>query len=531
MPKLADEAFSDGMPTLLSRIRNMWEFANLCQWIYIFGKAVQIDESIDIEALEMECLKPHSKVLSDIAFALIKLASLRQGLTFDALDDQLRKQYLAKAPDDNPLGDENNPLTFASLDIFRKIRVLQTLTQWIMSYPERIRNRMSEQKETEQMDWRIEPYGWDSQDRVYYVLDDNRIYRFTECPINITKSNKETRELRRTGTRASPRYCAASSGEASGEGLLSERPAAPKVGNGLGGKWECIAITLQEVQLCIETLSRSHDENERILRNRIKKHLLPILEKQEELTRRKRIQRERELLNLSKLANAKRSSRIAGRTEKQRQEEEEREQRRRKHEAEQAERSEKQAQMKAEQERESRAFSRHQRLHERDIRRRQYTEELAHLSQGSKGAVEAIRISDRQIQAEIERKRQALQDISQEEDDWVFDCTCGLYGRVDDGTHSISCGRCSIWQHSKCVGVSEQEAEQPSFQFTCKSCRGRLDEQSRAPNSVIKLKVRPFDAKRGVLQSNGQSMSSLDSGEGEIVSTQDSTTKDGVCLH
>jgi hypothetical protein len=31
------------------RIRNMWQFANLCQWIYIFGKAAKIDEAIDVE--------------------------------------------------------------------------------------------------------------------------------------------------------------------------------------------------------------------------------------------------------------------------------------------------------------------------------------------------------------------------------------------------------------------------------------------------------------------------------------------------
>jgi hypothetical protein len=34
---------------MIERIRNMWEFANLAQWIYIFGKAVKIDEDLDIE--------------------------------------------------------------------------------------------------------------------------------------------------------------------------------------------------------------------------------------------------------------------------------------------------------------------------------------------------------------------------------------------------------------------------------------------------------------------------------------------------
>ena len=34
---------------LLERIRNMWEFAALVQWIFIFGRAVKIDENLDIE--------------------------------------------------------------------------------------------------------------------------------------------------------------------------------------------------------------------------------------------------------------------------------------------------------------------------------------------------------------------------------------------------------------------------------------------------------------------------------------------------
>jgi hypothetical protein len=35
--------------SLIDRIRNMWEFANLAQWIFNFGRAVKIDENLDIE--------------------------------------------------------------------------------------------------------------------------------------------------------------------------------------------------------------------------------------------------------------------------------------------------------------------------------------------------------------------------------------------------------------------------------------------------------------------------------------------------
>jgi hypothetical protein len=42
--------------SMLDRIRNMWEFANLAQWIFTFGRAVKIDENLDIEVLLLEPL-------------------------------------------------------------------------------------------------------------------------------------------------------------------------------------------------------------------------------------------------------------------------------------------------------------------------------------------------------------------------------------------------------------------------------------------------------------------------------------------
>ena len=36
---------------MLDKIRNTWELANLMQYIYIFGKAVKIDEDLTIEVL------------------------------------------------------------------------------------------------------------------------------------------------------------------------------------------------------------------------------------------------------------------------------------------------------------------------------------------------------------------------------------------------------------------------------------------------------------------------------------------------
>ena len=36
-------------PSMLHKIRNMWQFANLAQYIFLFGDAVKIDNELDIE--------------------------------------------------------------------------------------------------------------------------------------------------------------------------------------------------------------------------------------------------------------------------------------------------------------------------------------------------------------------------------------------------------------------------------------------------------------------------------------------------
>jgi hypothetical protein len=261
--------------------------------------------------------------------------------------------------------------------------------------------------------------------------------------------------------------------------------------DGFGGmKWECLAVTLDEFNAFITSIEKSKDPNEKVLRKRIVDGVLPLLEKQEEARKRKQAQKERELLNIEKLAHAKRSSRIAGKMEQQKQEEEMREAERKK----QAElvmaKKEQEKWLKLEKERESRMMTREQRLKEREARRILHEEELANLSEDSRkiGSGEG-RLSERHLKAEIERKKQALEELA-EEDDWIFDCICGAYGQIDDGTHSIACEKCNVWQHSKCVGVSQAEAEREDFIFICKTCERRAKDAERAKTQPpIKIKL------------------------------------------
>ncbi|EGX90260.1 PHD finger domain protein [Cordyceps militaris CM01] len=437
----------------------MWEFANLCQWIYIFGKAAKIDESLEIEDIETECLKPCSTLLSDIALALLKLVSQHRGLTF------------------------------CDLDTPTKIIVLQQLTQWVMSQPA-LRERMEDSHD--QTSWRIEPYGWDADDRTYYVLDDNRVYRLTEISEPLAgkpQKQKAYRTARRSGRRGrtsdtfSTEHCVA------GESLESDSPQAKSNLGGMG--WECVAVTLDDVRRLVDSFRTTPDANEKILRNQLDVHLLPILEKQEESRKRKDAQHQRELLSLAKMANAKRSSRIAGKVEQQREEEKAKEQWAKSQRELESRQRETQTQIKSERERDFRMFSRERRLKDRAARRHLREEELSQISKGNSVVPDGrARTSDRQLQSEIDRKKRALRALEDEEEDWTFDCVCGLYGQVDDGAHSIACERCNVWQHSDCVGIQEAEADREDFQFVCESCKLQIDNRVTTRKIVIKLKAR-----------------------------------------
>jgi hypothetical protein len=341
---------------------------------------------------------------------------------------------------------------------------------------------------------RIEPYGWDRQDRTYFVLDDNRLYRLTNAsppPPKQKKNTKKSRAAQRSSKRRRVSSGAANDADDAHDEASDAGGSAEPEDDGLGGmKWECLATTLDEVRQFLSTILKSKDANEKTLRDQIQDHLLPILEKQEESRKRKQLQREKELLNLEKMAYAKRSSRIAGKMEQQKMEEQVRGEERKRREEEAARRKEEQQQSKMERERNNRLMSREQRLKEREVRRRLHEEELAQLSEDSKEASNAsARMSERRRLAEIERNKKALQELEEEEEDWVFDCVCGVYGHVDDGTHSVACERCNTWQHSKCLGIDEQEADQEDFHFICTSCRRREDAASDPHPRMIKIKV------------------------------------------
>ncbi|KAL8950123.1 MAG: hypothetical protein Q9222_003823 [Ikaeria aurantiellina] len=486
--------------SLLQRIRNTWEFANLMQFIFIFGKAVKIDEDFTIEDLETECLRPGpSEKLVEIGLALLKCVSSHRGLTPEIFDEYTRRQYVAKAPERNPFGNDDAPKRFNDFNVFTKLKVLCQLSRWTFVNADRMRERMSGIQDADQLLWRIDEIGYDKRERYYYVLDDNRLYRRTNPPpppppapkakANSKKAKAAARASKRRKTRNSLETEETEQDEEP-ETIPEEKPDVHDEDDGFGGQtWECIAVTLGDYHDFLESIKKSKDPDEKVLYRRINEEVLPIIEKDEESKQRQQARKERELMNMEKLATAKRSSRLASKfeTERAQREAAEAEQKRKADIA--AALAHEERQKKMEEARESRMMTREQRVKEREHKRVLHEEELAHLSEDSKklDAGEA-RMSERQLKSEMEKRKKELAALA-EADAWTFDCAkCGVHGdNLDDGTHSVACEKCNVWQHSACLGISQAEAEKDDFHFVCQDCKRRAEDAARPKIPPLKF--------------------------------------------
>ncbi|RHZ74681.1 hypothetical protein CDV55_108193 [Aspergillus turcosus] len=500
---------------LLSRLRNCWEFANLMQYIAIFGKVMKIDEDFGIDDLETECLKPEpSEKLMEIGLCLLKWVSSHRGLTFENFDEYTRRQYNAKAPHlPNPFGYDEVPNKFSEFDVFLKLRVLHQLSVWTFWNPDRIREKMPEQKEIDQTQWvcnfpsftvylsppqksdtlqRIEELGYDREGRYYYVLDDNRLYRRTDPDIPPPKPTKSKPKSRSRASRASKRR------KVSGAVPIEEfGEDTDNVDDGAAKdpfesmKWECIAITLEDYNRFLDQIRKTKDPDEKILRDRIVEQVLPVIEREEEALQRKRAKREKELLNMQLLAGAKRSGRLAQKAERERQEREAAEAAR-KYEADlAAARKEEERLSKMEEERRTRMMTREQRIKDRERKRLLHEAELQRIAEEQERLERGeSRLSERQLKAEMEKQRKNLEEL-QSDDHWIFDCSgCGVHGEnLDDGSHSVACERCNVWQHSKCLGIAQGDAEREDFHFVCQDCKRREEEAKLPKIPPLKFKI------------------------------------------
>lgn len=59
--------------------------------------------------------------------------------------------------------------------------------------------------------------------------------------------------------------------------------------------------------------------------------------------------------------------------------------------------------------------------------------------------------------------------------EWLFDCArCGVYGKNHKTVRfAVACKVCNVWQHSKCVVLSQSAAKDKNFDFICARCTAK----------------------------------------------------------
>lgn len=167
----------------------------------------------------------------------------------------------------------------------------------------------------------MEPLGWDGEGRVYYVLDDNRLYRRTDPPMPAKSSNSHAKKSSGTSNKKKRKTLTGAKIDEVETNNDSNRDQAQNHDYD-GMKWECVAITSDDYSTFMQSIRRSRGQEEKALHLRLVKQVMPVIERRAEEQRRKVIRRQKELENMEKLATAKRSSRIAGKMEKKKQQDE-----------------------------------------------------------------------------------------------------------------------------------------------------------------------------------------------------------------
>lgn len=220
---------------------------------------------------------------------------------------------------------------------------------WTFWNPDKIREKMPDIGPDEQADWvsydssikirkntdqyqRVDPCGWDSEERSYFLFDDDRLYRQTDPPLpeppkKILKG-RTPKKAKRASRRRSSRVIPDTTPEVDSEDiemkddvmeedqdeLVHDLTYEPNFEN---KKWECVAITLEDYTTFLDGIKRSRDPDEKNLHRYLTNEILPVLLQKEEERQRKEQRRLKEMENLNKLATAKRSSRLAVKAEKQ----------------------------------------------------------------------------------------------------------------------------------------------------------------------------------------------------------------------
>ncbi|KAI9276970.1 hypothetical protein BDA99DRAFT_123251 [Phascolomyces articulosus] len=346
-------------------------------------------------------------------------------------------------------------IDFFTFPLLTRLHLLYLLCEWQLDDAATFREHLDNEEEA--VHWRVEPIGYDAKGSSYWLFDDNRLYKETPEPKRKRPQKKKSRPRAR-GTRRSTRRSAQvkEEGEEEEEDVENWMP------------WKLICLSKMDWEELPKRFENSSNLDEQrlydMLSNDVLPKVIPVLQEHEDQLKKKEL-----------LANRKRSSRImykelaAIEHEQQVILEEKAEKTRKSSRREEMERK------REEDQKVKIAKAREERLRDRE-RRLEQREHAQEEAERKKTMVESNGTKPGKKHSSKKRGRKPKNKKTEEEEDWTFDCVCGVSGQnIDDGTPMIACERCGKWQHIECLQknghISQDEETLNNSVFFCKPCQ------------------------------------------------------------
>ncbi|KAF9426364.1 hypothetical protein BGZ94_006626 [Podila epigama] len=479
----------------LLALRGMKDFAAICQFMHMFHEAFALDD-FETEDLEQALVDPSSMAyLVDLQARMLRALTQDRRISFDNWIKYCQKEFEKRPEFPNPWIEEDAH-HYEVFSLATKIMILSNLCEWQLDDPERFRGLLKIDEEIA-IEWRVDPIGIDARERVYWLFDDNRLYRENPEPKATSKKSKAASTSQaasrpkkeaepRQGTRRSGRGQKAESTEGSAKKATKAPEPEPEFESPPitpGVIWEPVCINRLDWEQFAPVFQRSKHPDEKALYAFINNDILPKV--LEDLN-----QKEKEREKLEAIANRKRSSRIVIReielqekarlaSIRQQEMEAAAEQRRQEMRERRSERERQQQQQIRDhrlKEREQRLKDRENAIWEREERKKQQLAKIAREREIRKQKRLNGTGSDHGKDEDGDGIMSKAEDQPEEEEDWVFDCVCGVFGNnLDDGELMIACGKCNVWQHVACVKQEDEKQGRPvvdweTVDFICPRC-------------------------------------------------------------
>ncbi|KXS22081.1 hypothetical protein M427DRAFT_141706 [Gonapodya prolifera JEL478] len=505
----------DTRESRLAAIRNQWEFAAFCQFIHTFHQGVRIPHFTSDE-FELSLVQDgeSEEVLNIIVRLLTALTNMRN--LKETWPRILREQHIYRGII-YPVPDGKS---FWDLEPTEKVLVLHNLCEWLLWHPDTLRAQMRRHTEDEEGErqWRVDPLGYDAYGNVYWLFDDNRLYKETRHDPSKRMRRERDRQRKRSGASSGPITRATTPEDDVDDGEANE--ANGNASSGDEGDWKLVCRTREEWLEFPKRFDSSRWREDRVLHGHLVGSVLPAVLEALEIKRIPPPPPEPPKVPSPapdpQVNLARRSTRVQAR-EIQRAEEQRvhvQDEKRARYErlamardagsgsaAGSADEYASTTGRTGDDDEEHRrlAESREHRVLEREQKRAaeqirvekieklmtdqglnwEEAESLVHngtgLDSGS-GAESAI-IQRRKRAAPKKRRREQqveAEDESeedQEEEEWLFRCdVCGVSGKNLSDGNMVQCDACSVWQHVACNGLAGRDLRKMG-RWECRQCK------------------------------------------------------------